>query len=101
MYQSDVTDRIEDINSSSDPDLGQALRRIEQQLSLNDDVVEEINTFYIEDKDSNYLGNVLNDYELSAQRPDASDSNLLQPPSGIHYLPLIYIIKGKFLKDYR
>ncbi|CAI9785068.1 unnamed protein product [Fraxinus pennsylvanica] len=82
MYQSDVTERIEDINSSSDPDLGQALRRIEQHLSINDDVVEEINTFYIDNKDSNYLGNVLNDYELSAQRPDASDSNLLQALSG-------------------
>ncbi|KAL2547213.1 Calmodulin-binding transcription activator 4 [Forsythia ovata] len=82
MYQSDITERIEEINSTSDPDLGQALRRIEQQLSLNDDVVDEINTFYIENKDSNYLGNGLNDYELSAQRPDASDSLLLQQHSG-------------------
>ncbi|CAI9756366.1 unnamed protein product [Fraxinus pennsylvanica] len=82
IYQSDITERIEEINSSSDHDLGQALQRIEQHLSLNDDVAEEINMLYIENNDSNYLGNILDDYDLSAQRPEASDSLLLQPFSG-------------------
>lgn len=83
IYQSDITGRIEEINNSSDPDLDQALKSIKQQLSLNDDVVEEINMLYNENKDSNYLGNALDDYDLSAQWPEASDGLLLQPCSGI------------------
>ncbi|KAL2484458.1 Calmodulin-binding transcription activator 4 [Abeliophyllum distichum] len=91
---SDIIERTKEVNSSSEPDLSEALRKIEQQLSLNDDVEKEINTFYIENEneDSIDLENVLRDYDLSAQTPDHSENLLSQRRSGdrmehLHQLP--------------
>ncbi|KAI3452582.1 hypothetical protein Pfo_009246 [Paulownia fortunei] len=69
MNQLDIKERTDEVSSSSLPNLSQALRRIEQQLSLNDDEVKEMNTFYIENEDSNDLEDVLLGYELSGQTP--------------------------------
>ncbi|KAL2510341.1 Calmodulin-binding transcription activator 4 [Forsythia ovata] len=79
---SDIIERKKEVNSSSEPDLSEALRIIEQQLSLNDDVEKEINTFYIENEDSIDLENVLCDYDLSAQTPDHSENLLSKRHSG-------------------
>ncbi|XP_011071238.1 calmodulin-binding transcription activator 4-like isoform X1 [Sesamum indicum] len=69
----DIIERTDEVSSSSVPDLSRALRRIEQQLSLNDEEVEEMKTFYVENEDSNDLEDVLCDYELSGQTPNVPD----------------------------
>ncbi|KAK4402629.1 Calmodulin-binding transcription activator 4 [Sesamum angolense] len=90
MNHLDNRERTDEVNSSSAPDLSKALRRIEQQLSLNDDEGNDISTFYIQNEDSNDLGDVLCNYDLSGQTPNNPD-NLLQQQSddGIqqHQLP--------------
>ncbi|PIN11506.1 putative protein, contains IPT/TIG domain [Handroanthus impetiginosus] len=78
MNQLAIKGRTDEVSSSSIPDLSQALRRIEQQLSLNDDEVKDISTFYIENEQSNDLEGMLRDYELSGQTPNRSDNLLSQ-----------------------
>ncbi|KAL0421577.1 UNVERIFIED_CONTAM: Calmodulin-binding transcription activator 4 [Sesamum latifolium] len=80
MNHLDNRERTDEVNSSSAPDLSKALRRIEQQLSLNDDEGNEISTFYIQNEDSNDLEDVLRNYDLSGQTPNNLD-NLLQQQS--------------------
>lgn len=70
--------------TSSEPDLSQALRRIEQQLSLNDDEVTVYNGYYFENEDSNDL-DVLREYELSGQTENGT-GNILPLQSGIYCL---------------
>ncbi|KAL0372264.1 UNVERIFIED_CONTAM: Calmodulin-binding transcription activator 4 [Sesamum calycinum] len=89
----DIIERTDEVNSSSLPNLSQALRRIEQQLSLNDVEVEEMKTFYVENEDSNDLEDVLCDYEL-CQTPNVPD--LLSEQSGDevqqhHQLPAVEV----------
>ncbi|KAL7110050.1 hypothetical protein ACP275_05G001100 [Erythranthe tilingii] len=67
MSQLDLEERTDDVSTSSVPTLSQALRRIEEQLSLNDDEVKEIDRIYIENEDSNDLEDMLRDYEFSGQ----------------------------------
>ncbi|KAK6116605.1 hypothetical protein DH2020_049711 [Rehmannia glutinosa] len=72
MSQSNIKDGTDEVSSS--PDLSQALRRLEQQLSLNDDEGKGFNTFYMENEDSNDLEDVLRDYELSGQISNGPDN---------------------------
>lgn len=51
-YSQDI-ERTEEVTSSSSHDISQALRRIEEQLSLNDDSLEEIGIFYTQNENSN------------------------------------------------
>ncbi|XP_022846514.1 calmodulin-binding transcription activator 4-like isoform X3 [Olea europaea var. sylvestris] len=81
IYPSDIIERTE-VNSSSESDLSEALRKIEQKLSLNDEVDREFNTIYIENEDSVDLENVLLAYDLSAQTSDHSENLLSQRHSG-------------------
>ncbi|KAI3467723.1 hypothetical protein Pfo_024386 [Paulownia fortunei] len=81
MNHSDKRERLDKVNSSSVPDLSQALQRIEQHLILNDNEVKEINTFYIQNEDLNDLEDVLHDYDLSSQTPNDPDNLLLQQHS--------------------
>ncbi|KAG8383308.1 hypothetical protein BUALT_Bualt05G0171200 [Buddleja alternifolia] len=57
-------------NNASVHDLRQELRRIEQQLSLNDQEDKETNTIYIENEDSNALEDMLRDYDFSGPTPN-------------------------------
>ncbi|CAA2991375.1 calmodulin-binding transcription activator 4-like isoform X1 [Olea europaea subsp. europaea] len=79
---SELIEGTEDVNRSPEPDLSEALRRIEQQLSLNDDSEKEFNTISIEDEDSINLENLLFDYDLSAQTSDHSKNLISQSHSG-------------------
>lgn len=86
----DVKERIDDVSSSSTPDLSRALRRIEQQLSLNDDEVNEIDALYIVNEDSNDLEDMLRVFELSGPTPNGPN-NLLSQQSGI-YLFIFFLL---------
>ncbi|GER44779.1 calmodulin-binding family protein [Striga asiatica] len=67
---SDYKNRTDEVSSTSLQDLSQALRRLEQQLSLNDDETKKYDTFFIENEESNDLEDVLRDYEFSGQPPN-------------------------------
>lgn len=94
MNQLDIKERTNEASSSSAPDLSEALRRIEQQLSLNDDEVTEINTYYFENEDSNDLVDVLREYELSGQTPNGP-GNILSQQSGVYYLSFVPLFHVK------
>ncbi|KAL3613159.1 hypothetical protein CASFOL_042994 [Castilleja foliolosa] len=60
VNQSDNNEKTGEVSSSSSlSDLSQALRRIEHQLSLNDDEMNKLDAFYIEKGDSNDLEDLL------------------------------------------
>lgn len=80
MNQSE--ERANEASSSSGPDINWALRRIEQQLSLNDDEVKKFNEYYFENEDSNDL-DVLREYEYSGQTPNGT-ADILPLQSGIY-----------------
>ncbi|CDP13355.1 unnamed protein product [Coffea canephora] len=50
-YSQDI-ERTEEVTSSSSHDISQALRRLEEQLSLNDDRLEEIGNCYTQNENS-------------------------------------------------
>ncbi|KAL3511453.1 hypothetical protein ACH5RR_030854 [Cinchona calisaya] len=50
-YSNDIG-RTEKVTSSSSLEMSQALRRLEEQLSLNDDSLEEISNFYAQNENS-------------------------------------------------
>lgn len=54
---------ISEIKGSNERDVSQALRRIEEQLSLNEDSLKDIGSFYGQDEDSN--SNLIDFYEMS------------------------------------
>lgn len=80
-----VAGRAKEVTSSSGHDINHALRRIEHQLSLNDDEVKESNAFYFENEDSNDLEDALHINDLSGQTSDGSVSILYQQHSGIPF----------------
>ncbi|KAG8365868.1 hypothetical protein BUALT_Bualt17G0016600 [Buddleja alternifolia] len=77
IKQLDIAERTDEVNSSLGPDLGLALRRIEQQLSLNDDELNEMNTYYIENEDSNDF-DAFRDHDFSVQISDDPENFLIQ-----------------------
>ncbi|XP_060214205.1 calmodulin-binding transcription activator 4-like isoform X1 [Lycium barbarum] len=70
---SDITRRTEEVISSPGIEMSQALRRLEEQLSLNDDSIKEIDPLYAD---------ALNDESSLFQMQGNSNSLLLQPHSG-------------------
>ncbi|KAL8532870.1 hypothetical protein ACS0TY_009176 [Phlomoides rotata] len=80
MNQLAIKERTIEVSRPSEPYINQALKRIEQQLSLNDDEVTEFNTFNMENEDSNDL-DVLREYELFGDTPNGS-GNILSQSSG-------------------
>ncbi|XP_057811185.1 calmodulin-binding transcription activator 4 [Salvia miltiorrhiza] len=78
-----LEERANEVNSSSGPDMDQALERIRHQLSLNDDEVTDFNKYYFEAEDSNDL-DVLREYEFSSLTPNSTDNILpLQSDGGV------------------
>ncbi|GKV17650.1 hypothetical protein SLEP1_g28124 [Rubroshorea leprosula] len=62
-------DSPEKHTSSADLDVSQALRRIEEQLSLDEDNTKDIGPFYIEDGDANDLDILEYGKEIPKQQP--------------------------------
>lgn len=75
----------EDISPSSS-DINQALRRIEQQLSLNDDEEKEKNIFHFVSEDSNDLEYVLCDHHGLSAKTSSGPDDFLSSESGIYPL---------------
>ncbi|KAK4486062.1 hypothetical protein RD792_008727 [Penstemon davidsonii] len=101
MSQLDIRERTNEVNSLSVPDLSQALRTIEQQLSLNDYEVKELNAFHNENGDSNDLEDALRAYDLSWQKSNGSDNLHLQQHSddGIQQQYQLHGVKADIWKD--
>lgn len=59
-------ERAEEVNSSPEVEMTHALRRLEEQLSLNDETVEEIHSLYTENKNSRGLENTISSHTQSA-----------------------------------
>lgn len=70
---------ILETKGSNEPDVSQALRRIEEQLSLNEDSLKDIDSFYRQDEGSN--SNLVDFYEMSNED---QFSVLQHPENAIH-----------------
>ncbi|XP_060191074.1 calmodulin-binding transcription activator 4-like isoform X6 [Lycium barbarum] len=82
MNVSDITGRTEGVSSLPRVEISQALRRLEEQLSLNDDSSGEIYPLYSEIENSNDAENLVHDKNSLFQIQDNSNNLLLQPHSG-------------------
>lgn len=79
ICQSSITERTEDVCSSYALEMSLALQKLEEQLSLNDDSLKEIDQIYDIEKSS--VENSLNDHS-SFSTPDDSNSSGLWQHSG-------------------
>lgn len=91
MNKLDSKERTTEVSRSPEPYINQALRRIEQQLSLNDDAATEFNAYNFENEDSNDL-DVLREYELFGDTPNGS-GDILSQPSGIYCLSSVSLFQ--------
>lgn len=68
-HGTDNLDRVEGaaLSSSSDLDVSKALRRIEEQLSLNDDTIEDIDPLFVDGEYLNKMGFLDCKREISQQ----------------------------------
>lgn len=80
----DTTGRKEEVISSPGLEMSQALRRLEEQLSLNDDSFKEIDPLYAD---------AINDDSSLIQMQGNSNSLLLQHHSGLSFLCLNIIVE--------
>ncbi|XP_059633517.1 calmodulin-binding transcription activator 4 [Cornus florida] len=90
MDQLDGIETKGDNSSSSELEVSQALRRLEEQLSLNDESLEEIAPLYSENETSNDLKYFMHDQSYSASAGIEDDANnfVLQRDAGddgVHY----------------
>ncbi|KAL3322383.1 hypothetical protein AABB24_039821 [Solanum stoloniferum] len=82
MNVSDITRMMEGVSNSPKVEISQALRRLEEQLNLNDDSSPEIYSLYSEIKNSNDAENVVHDKSSLVQIQDNPNNLLLLPHSG-------------------
>ncbi|XP_009592004.1 calmodulin-binding transcription activator 4 isoform X1 [Nicotiana tabacum] len=82
MNISDITGRTEGVSSSPRVEISQALRKLEEQLSLNDDSLEQIDPLYSEIENSDDVENFVHDNNSLVQIQHKSNNLLLQPHSG-------------------
>lgn len=83
----DIIESTGEVENSSDLEINQALRRLEEQLSLNDDSLEQIGSFYYETQNSNDGYIVHNQSSLrSAGMQDGSNNLMSQHSSGLCHL---------------
>ncbi|XP_055825328.1 calmodulin-binding transcription activator 4-like isoform X2 [Solanum dulcamara] len=82
MNVSDITRMMEGVGSSPKVEISQALRRLEEQLNLNDDSSAEIYPLYSEIENSNDAENLVHDKSSLVQIQDNSNNHLLLPHSG-------------------
>lgn len=92
MNISDITGRTEGVSSSPRVEISQALRKLEEQLSLNDDSLEQIDPLYSEIENSDDVENFVHDNNSLVQIQHKSNNLLLQPHSGFFhfFLPQDY-----------
>ncbi|XP_015061240.1 calmodulin-binding transcription activator 4-like isoform X1 [Solanum pennellii] len=82
MNVSDITRMMEGVSNSPKVEISQALRRLEEQLNLNDDSSSEIYSLYSEIENSNDAENVVHDKSSLVQIQDNSNNFLFLPHSG-------------------
>ncbi|MCD9640170.1 hypothetical protein HAX54_025314 [Datura stramonium] len=82
MNVSNITRRSEGLSSSPRVEISQALRSLEEQLSLNDDSAAEMFPLYSDIENSNDAENLVYDKSSHVQIQDNSNNLLLQPHSG-------------------
>ncbi|KAH0711180.1 hypothetical protein KY284_012607 [Solanum tuberosum] len=82
MNVSDITRMMEGVSNSPKVEISQALRRLEEQLNLNDDSSPEIYSLYSEIENANDAENVVHDKSSLVQIQDNSNNLLLLPHSG-------------------
>ncbi|KAL3352234.1 hypothetical protein AABB24_020344 [Solanum stoloniferum] len=82
MNVSDITRMMEGVSNSPKVEISQALRRLEEQLNLNDDSSLEIYSLYSEIENANDAENVVHDKSSLVQIQDNSNNLLLLPHSG-------------------
>ena len=68
----ECTDGTGNFGNSSELEVSQALRRLEEQLSLNDDSLEEIDAFQTQNENLNGLGTLEYEREMSKQDQHAT-----------------------------
>ena len=84
----DHLDRIErkgESNGSSELEFSQALRKLEEQLSLNDENLEEIGSFCNGNENLNDSESIINDQSRCAPSVDDLNTLLLQRQSGLSF----------------
>lgn len=82
MNVSDITRMMEGVSNSPKVEISQALRRLEEQLNLNDDSSSDIYSLYSEIENSNDAENVVHDKSSLVQIQDNSNNFLFLPHSG-------------------
>ncbi|KAF5952802.1 hypothetical protein HYC85_010746 [Camellia sinensis] len=91
MDHLDWIERKGEMSSSSELEVSQALRRLEEQLSLNDDSLEEIGPFCSENENSNDSECVINDQYKSSASLDDVNTLALGRESGFNQIYLTYL----------
>ncbi|XAR64385.1 hypothetical protein NMG60_11024698 [Bertholletia excelsa] len=74
-------ERMGQLSSSSNPEVIQALQRLEEQLSLGEDSLEDIDLLCSNNENQNYSGHAINDQCRSSVSPDGLDDFMLQSES--------------------
>ncbi|KAL7171792.1 hypothetical protein ACSBR2_036456 [Camellia fascicularis] len=82
MDHIDGIKRMGEISGSSEPEVTQTLQRLKEQLSLDDDNLEEILPFRTENENSNDSEYIINGQCRPAASPDDLDNLVLQRESG-------------------
>ncbi|XP_031124531.1 calmodulin-binding transcription activator 4 isoform X3 [Ipomoea triloba] len=82
ISQSSVREGVDEVSSSSAREMSLALRKLEEQLSLNDDSFKEIDPLYNDIDNSDGVQNILDDHRTFTRMPEDSNSLLLQQHSG-------------------
>lgn len=87
MNYFDMRKSTEELNTSPNLEINKALRRLEEQLSLNDDSVEQMGLSYPGHEDSKNIGHAVCYQSLpqSAVMQDDLNSLMLQQCSGISH----------------
>lgn len=85
MNYFDMTKSTQELNASPSLEINKALRRLEEQLSLNDDSLEQIGLIYSGHEDSNDTTHTVRNQYLSqsAVVQDDFDNLMVQQCSGI------------------
>lgn len=85
---SDIVERIGEVDNSSELEINQALRRLEEQLSLGADSLEEIGSFCYENENSNDAGYIVHNQSSTSSAGMQDDSNYLMPQRFSGFYPL-------------
>lgn len=87
MNYFDMTKNTQELNTSPSLEINKALRRLEEQLSLNDDSIEQMGLIYSGHEDSNDTGHTVHNQYLpqNAVMQDDLNNLMLQQCSGMSH----------------